>query len=147
MKEQKKGNREVACLATETALWVVLGTFQLDYSSPLRTTIWLSFFFIILLHKRGVSEYKWILPRKNEKWMFFERWVYRLFCHLTRGYVQRVRVRPDIFLYRLTVGTAPSHLSQGWRISLIIRREGDGVVGPHWLVLVLFFFFFFNQHV
>lgn len=79
--------------------------------------------------------------------MFFEGWVYGLFCHLTRGYVQRVRVRPDIFLYRLTVGTAPSHLSQGWRISLIIRREGDGVVGPHWLVLVLFFFFFFNQHV
>lgn len=77
--------------------------------------------------------------------MFFEGWVYGLFCHLTRGYVQRVRVRPDIFLYGLTVGTAPSHLSQGWRISLIIRREGDGVVGPHWLVLVLFFFFFLTN--
>lgn len=38
---------------------------------------------------------------------------------------------------RLAVGTAPPYLSQGWRISLIIRREGDGVVGPHWLVPLL----------
>ncbi len=53
-------------------------------------------------------------------------------------YVQRARVRPDVslflFLVRDATGDGP-HLSQSWRISLIIGREGDGVVGSHWLAL------------
>lgn len=68
-------------------------------------------------------------------------YIYLVFCHFN-SCVRPERARSSkrlLFFPPFHCGDGP-HLSQCWRISLIIGREGDGVVGPHWLARCPFSF-------
>ena len=71
----------------------------------------------------------------------FTSYIFVCFFHFN-SCVRPERARSSkhlLFFSLFHCGDGP-HLSQCWRISLIIGREGDGVVGPHWLALCPFSF-------